>query len=183
MQEGHHLQYRRPGEQDGGIERVGVVYNEMKGALASAETLVGSWSFRSLFPDTPYGFESGGNPLKIADLTYEGFSAFFHKYYHPSNCRIYIYGNIPTKKHLLFLQENLLYTFSRREINSEIPLQPRWTEPRTVIKTFPVGKEESLAEKSSIVVNWLIGAATDPLKMLSMEVLSEILLGNAGSPL
>jgi len=183
MQEGHHLEYRRPGEQDERLERVGVVYNEMKGALASAESLVGTWSFRSLFPDTPYGFESGGNPLKIPDLTHEGLSAFFHKYYHPSNCRIFIYGNIPTKKQLLFLQENLLSSFSRRKISSEIPLQPRWDKPRTIIKTFPVGKEESLAGKSSIVLNWLIGTATDPLKMLSMEVLSEILLGNAGSPL
>ncbi len=183
MQEGHHLEYRRSGEQDGRLARVGVVYNEMKGALASAETLVGSWSFRSLFPDTPYGFESGGNPLKIPDLTYEELSAFFHKYYHPSNCRIFIYGSIPTKKHLLFLQENLLSSFRRRHISSEIPLQPRWDEPRTIIKTFPVGKEESRAGKSSIVLNWLIGTATDPLKMLSMEVLSEILLGNAGSPL
>ena len=183
MQEGQHLEYRRPGEQDGRFERVGVVYNEMKGALASAETLVGTWSFRSLFPDTPYGFESGGNPLKIPDLTYKGLSSFFHKYYHPSNCRIFIYGNIPTKKHLLFLQENLLSSFNRQQISSEIPLQPRWTEPRTIIKTFPVGKEESPAGKSSIVLNWLIGTATDPLKMLSMEVLNEILLGNAGSPL
>ncbi|MFH0813644.1 MAG: insulinase family protein, partial [Pseudomonadota bacterium] len=182
-QEGWHVECNKMEDVSSGLKLVGVVYNEMKGKYASPESLVADWSFRYLFPATPYQFDSGGSPDHIPDLTYEAFLNFHKKYYHPSNCKIFLYGNIPTEKHLAFLQENFLSEFSQQVITSEIPDQPRWPVPRRFEITYPVKEEASLRNKSTITVNWLTAPVTDSFTVVSLEVLSEILVGNAGSPL
>ena len=72
----------------------GVVYNEMKGAFSSPEDILDRKILNSLFPDSTYGVESGGDPACIPDLTYEEFLDFHRTYYHPANSYIYIYGNV-----------------------------------------------------------------------------------------
>ncbi len=184
MQEGHHLEFQDLTDPESDLKRVGVVFNEMKGAFSSQEILVAIWSMRSLFPDTPYAYESGGDPQKIPGLSYEQLVQFHSTFYHPSNCKIFLYGNIPTVKQLEFIQENFLKEFSKREIDSKIPLQPRWQEPMFFEKTFPVQEgKTSVERRSSVTMNWLTVPVTDPLKLISFEVLTEILTGNAGSPL
>jgi presequence protease len=182
-QEGHHLEFRELEDVTSGLKVVGVVYNEMQGRNASPETIAAEWSQRSLFPDSIYGFDSGGDPADIPSLTYEEFLAFHRRYYHPSNCKIFLYGNIPTLKHLEFLEAHFLSRCSRLEIDSDIPLQPRWSAPRRREVTYAVKEEDSLEKKSSITLNWLLVPITDPLAVLTLEVLSEVLIGNAGSPL
>ena len=73
----------------------GVVYNEMLGDGSDHDSIVGKSSVRSLFPDTPYAFESGGNPEQIIRLDYQQFLSFYSQFYHPSNCKLVIYGNLP----------------------------------------------------------------------------------------
>jgi len=160
----------------------GVVFNEMQGAYSNHDSIVAEWSYRTLFPDTPYRFDSGGEPESILELTYEDFVAYHRTYYHPSNCRIFLYGNIPTEKQMAFIEEKFLSSFDRLPIDADIPLQPRWSSPRVVEVTAPSGGEDD-DDTTTITVNWLTFSLDDPVGVLSMEVLAEILLGNSGSPL
>jgi Zn-dependent M16 (insulinase) family peptidase len=178
QQEGHRLE--QTGE---GLRRVGVVYNEMKGVFSSAEAIVGDLSMRSLFPDVPYGFESGGEPRAIPSLSYEAFLDFHRRYYHPGNCRLFLYGNIAPGETMRFLQENFLASFGPPpELPAELPRQPRWSAPRTREATYPV-QSGGRGERSSVTLNWLTVPALDPLRLLAMEVAAEVLVGNVGSPL
>ena len=182
-QEGHHVEFKTIDDPTSGLKIVGVVYNEMQGKYSSPDALVADWSYQSLFPKTPYGFDSGGDPIHIPELTYNAFVNFHKKYYHPSNCKIFLYGNIPTTKYLAFLQENFLSQFSRLTIPSAIPLEPRWPSPKRLEITFPIKGGGLLHKTSSITVNWLTVPVTEPFLGLSFEVLSEVLVVNAGSPL
>ena len=178
-QEGHRLELVN-GE---GLRRVGVVYNEMKGVFSSAEAIVADLSLRSLFPEGPYGRESGGHPASIPALTYEGLREFHRRNYHPSNCRVFLYGDIPTEKTLRLLQESFLEGFSAAPASPAITGQARWSVPRFAETTYPVEAGGEGSSKSSITVNWLSVPVTDPLRLLAMEVLGEVLVGNPGSPL
>ena len=182
-QEGHHLEFVDGNDPASGLKVVGVVYNEMLGNYSSPESIAADWSFRSLFPDTPYGVDSGGNPHHIPELTYEQFLNFHRRYYHPSNCKIFLYGHIATEKHLAFLQEQFLEQFSRIEIDSAIPFQPRWSKPRQLEKTYPVQQNGPVTGKSTITINWLGAPITDSLQTTAIKILAEALIGNAGSPL
>ncbi len=168
---------------DPGLQYAGVVYNEMKGAYSSPDSVVGEWTYRSLLPDTPYGFDSGGDPKKIPGLTLEALRAFHERYYHPSNCRIFLYGSIPVADVLRALDEQFLGRFTAASICSAIPLQPRWGSPRRLEKTFPVQPDTPLAKRTTIGLSWLLPPVTDPLALVTHDVLSEILVGSAGSPL
>jgi hypothetical protein len=173
-------------EEGGGIERsryAGIVYNEMKGAYSSPDAIVGEWATRSLFPDTPYRFDSGGDPRSIPTLTLEHAREFHARYYHPSNCRIFLYGNIPVEDTLAFLDDNFLSGFTARSIDAGIPLQRRWESPRRLEKTFPVKPDTPLQGRSSVTMSWLLPPVTDTLALVTHEVLSEVLIESAGSPL
>ncbi|HUX21324.1 MAG TPA: insulinase family protein, partial [Spirochaetia bacterium] len=168
---------------EGKLQLVGVVYNEMLGNYGDIDSIVGEWSYRSLFPDSPYRFDSGGEPESIPDLTYQEFKQFHESYYHPSNCLIFLYGNIPTERQLEFIETNFLSSFEPRETKLTIQNQPRWSAPRSMKVSAPASDSEEGAAKSSITVNWLTCEVTDPKAVLSMEILTEMLLGNAGAPL
>ncbi len=168
---------------DGKLQLVGVVYNEMLGNYSEQDSIVGEWSYRALFPDSPYRFDSGGEPEAIPDLTYEEFRQFHETYYHPANCLIFLYGNIPTERQLAFIDEHFLGSFDVKEVSSSIEPQPRWSKPRATSVGSPVDAGDDLSGSTSITLNWLAGEVLDPKAVLAMEVLSELLLGNAGAPL
>ncbi len=181
MQEGWRLEPVSGHEDE--LQYAGVVYNEMKGAYSSPESIVGEWAFRSLFPDTPYRFDSGGDPKFLPSLTLEQAREFHHRYYHPSNCRIFLYGNIPVEETLSVLHERFLSGFTAQTIESSIPIQLRWKEPRRLQKTFPVKPDTPLSSRSSVTLSWLLPGTADPFLVLMYEMLSEVLIGSAGSPL
>jgi len=181
MQEGWRLEPAEPDSTD--LQLAGVVYNEMKGAYSSPESLVGEWAFRSLFPDTPYRHDSGGDPRFLPTLTWESLREFHARYYHPSNCRVFLYGDIPLTDILAFLQERYFSGFSASRIEASIALQPRWKGPVRLEKTFPVKAGTPLEKRSSITVSWLLPGAEDPVSLVAHEGLSEVLIGSAGSPL
>ena len=181
LQEGVRLQ---PSED--GLELSGVVFNEMQGNYSSFESLVGEWSYRGLFPDSSYGYDSGGEPQAIRELSYEEFCRYHADYYHPSNCRIFLYGNIPTEEQLAFLQEQFLSSFdSPRQVDASISMEPDWDAPRTLTVNAPAGSgDEGGGENgASVLVSWRLKNVDDPEYLLAWEVLAEILLGNPGSPL
>jgi hypothetical protein len=181
MQEAWRLEPEEGAE--GALRYAGVVYNEMKGAYSSPDSIVSEWTTRSLFPDTPYRFDSGGNPASIPGLSLALARDFHSRYYHPSNCRIFLYGDLPMEEVLGFLQENFLKDFSMQSIDATIPLQKRWKEPRKLEKSFPVKPDTPVAGRSSVTMSWLLPPVTDPVAMVTHEVLSEVLVESAGSPL
>ncbi len=178
-QEGHRLEF----DEDGNLKIVGIVFNEMKGAYSDHDSIVGEWCYRSLFPDTQYHYDSGGEPSAIPDLSYEEFINYHETYYHPSNCRVFLYGNIPSEKQLQFLEDGFLNSFVQKNVDAEIKNQIRWEKPRSIEFTSPLTDDEDPKGKSTIAVNWLMNDIGNPLGLLSMEVLSDILLSNSGSPL
>ena len=174
---------RREGAGAPGLQYAGVVYNEMKGAYSSPESIVGEWAYRSLFPDTPYGFDSGGDPKAITSLSHEGLRDFHARYYHPSNCRIFLYGSIPAEDTLRVIDGELLSRFTAQRIDAAIPLQKRWSEPRRLEKTFPVRPDTPLEKRTTVCMSWLLSPITDSLGLLTHQLLAEVLVGSPGSPL
>lgn len=155
----------------------------MKGNYSTHDSVAGEWCYRGLFPDTPYAYDSGGDPKEIPNLTYEDFLAFHGKYYHPSNTLVYLYGNTPTEEYLEFLDRRFLSRFEAQEPVAPLVLQPRWTQPRRLAVSYPAGEGDSQDDSCSITLNWLLFPVEDSLRLLSWEVLTEVLMGSAASPL
>jgi Zn-dependent M16 (insulinase) family peptidase len=176
QQEGWHYEMDNPADP---LNTKGVVFNEMKGAYSSPDTLLAEYSQQSLFPANPYGFDSGGDPKQIPNLTFEQFKAFHEKYYHPSNARVFFYGNDDPEERLRLVNE-YLKDFRRLPVDSAIPLQPRFQEPRRVARTFPSG-EGSL--KAMFTLNWLLDETHRVEQNLGFHMLEYMLLGMPGSPL
>ena len=179
QQEGWHFEIDRP---DGPMIFKGVVYNEMKGAYSSPDTLLAEFSQQSLFPDTPYGLDSGGDPRRIPDLTHERFREFHRKYYHPSNARLFFYGDDDPEVRLEKAEE-VLRDFDRLEIDSTVPLQAPFTDPRRLTRPFDPGEDPEGGAKGMVTVNWLFPQEPDPEGILAFHALQYILLGMPGSPL
>lgn len=181
-QEGHHLDFSTPGDTTSPLTIKGVVYNEMKGYYAEIDCIIETEMCRHLFPDTPYGCDSGGDPERIPELTYEQFSAFYRQYYHPSNARIFVYGDIDTATQCAFLAEQLA-GFSPITIDTTIPLQPRWSAPRQVVIPYAIAPNDTPDGKTALVCAWLANDVTDTDTTIAMQILEQLLLGNAASPL
>lgn len=175
-QEGWHFELPAP---DAPLTIKGVVYNEMKGAYSSPDGLLYRYSQQSLFPDTTYGHSSGGDPQAIPDLTYEAFKRFHETLYHPSNARIFFYGDDPPEERLRKLDE-YLSQFERLDPPSQIEKQARFSEPRVFEYTFSADEDN---QKGMVMLNWLIDDHRDPAELMARELLSYILLGNAAAPL
>jgi len=176
-QEGWHYEMEAP---DKDITYKGVVYNEMKGAYSSPDSLLYEHSQQSLFPDNTYGLDSGGDPLVITSLTWDKFINFHKDHYHPSNAYAFFYGDDDPEKRLEILDRE----FSRYEkidvTNTRIPLQPRFEEARQIRETYPASDRLS---KGMFTVNWLLAETADANLNLALHVLEHILIGLPSSPL
>ncbi len=179
QQEGWHFELENPKDP---LTYKGVVYNEMKGAYSSPDNVLAEQSMQSLFPDNAYGFDSGGDPKQIPELTFEVFEAFHKRYYHPSNARIYFYGDDDPDERLRILN-NYLMQFEAIDVDSGIRLQPVFDKPKKIVRPFMVGEEESSKTKGIVSVNWLLPETIDVKVNFSLVVLEYILLGMPASPL
>ncbi len=185
QQEGWHYDLEAP---DQPMIYKGVVYNEMKGAYSSPDTLLAEYSQQSLYPDTTYGLDSGGDPKVIPTLTYEQFRAFHEEYYHPSNARIYFYGDDDPDRRLAIL-DSVLSDFGHRAVASTVALQAPFDAPRRITRSYAGGEatgdgsSEGPTAKPMVTINWLLPETDDPIANLSLVVLSYMLLGMPGSPL
>lgn len=179
QQEGWHYELENP---DDPIIFKGVVFNEMKGAYSSPDRVLAEYSQHSIFPDHTYGLESGGHPRHIPDLTYEQFKAFHQTYYHPSNARIFFYGDDHSDERLR-LVDDYLKDFEPLETDSAIPLQPRFDQPKRLTRSYAVSQDADTHKKGMVTVNWLLTETTDPETNLSLHILRHILVGTPASPL
>jgi Zn-dependent M16 (insulinase) family peptidase len=179
QQEGWHFEMEK---KDHPLIYKGVVFNEMKGAYSSPDSILDEYSQRSLFPDNTYGFDSGGDPVVIPSLTFEQFLAFHRKYYHPSNARIYFYGDDPPTQRLKLVNE-YLKDFEMNEIDSTISLQPPIDQPKHYTHPFAAGSDDDRGPMGMMAVNWLLKETTDIELNMAFDILEYILLGMPGSPL
>merc|ERR1719183_883152 len=130
-QEGWHLDLEKV---DKPLIFKGIVYNEMKGGYSAADERLHREAMRKLFPNTTYRFDSGGDPKEIPSLTFKDFQAFYKQYYHPSNSRIFFYGNDPVDARLSLL-DSYLSEFGKPTVpvdSTRIETQKKWHEPRRV---------------------------------------------------
>lgn len=178
QQEGWHFELDQP---DQPMIYKGVVFNEMKGVYSSPDSLLGRYSQTELFPDTTYGVDSGGDPREIPNLTYEQFKTFHQTYYHPSNARIFFYGDDDPDERLRLVQE-YLKDFRAIQIDSSVGLQPAFARPQHRTFTYAAG-EDADTQKSYLTVNWLLPENSDPEQSLSLSILSHILVGTSAAPL
>jgi Zn-dependent M16 (insulinase) family peptidase len=181
-QEGHHLEFVNPEDTSSDLTISGIVYNEMKGAYSSPDALMYKVIQENLYPDTPYAFDSGGNPEEIPLLTYEQFKAFHGTYYSPTNARFFLYGDIPTAAHLEFLAD-MLAGFERVHVDSTIESQIRWHIPLSITGTFPIGKEDNPERKTVVNTAWMMAENTDYETAILLQITSGILVGSAAGPL
>jgi Zn-dependent M16 (insulinase) family peptidase len=180
--EGHHLELARKNDLDSDLIVKGIVFNEMKGARSNPDAKVHDLLEKNLWPDTPYGKDSGGDPEHIPSLTWQGLREFHRRFYHPGNALIFLYGNIPTADQLEFLQLRLA-AFNKVPARASIPSQPRWSSPRVFEGQYAVAPTDSTAGKSYVILNWLVGLSTDVPELFAMSALDRILLGNQSARL
>lgn len=160
----------------------GVVFNEMKGAFSSVDTLLENGMNRLLFPDNCYRFVSGGDPKKIPTLTYEKFLSTHREYYHPSNAKIYLDGNVPIERVLTILDEEYLSQYNRSDIKHEIAVQLPVPSAEAV-EYYEIGEEEDSTEKVQMALGKLVCDFSDRKKIMALMVLGSYLTGSNEAPL
>lgn len=180
MQEGWHYELEEP---DGELTYNGVVYNEMKGVFSSPESVLDQYTRACMFPDTCYGFESGGDPDEIVKLTYEDYLKFYKKYYHPSNSYIYLYGDMDMAEKLSWLDEEYLGNYEYSEVDSEILLQKAFKEPVEKEIFYSVSETEDTENAAYLSVNTMAGNELSPKEYIAFQVLEYVLLDAPGAPL
>jgi Zn-dependent M16 (insulinase) family peptidase len=174
---------RNEADQAPTLSYMGVVYNEMKGAMSSPDQVLGRSLLNALFPDTTYRFNSGGEPDDIPKLSYAQLCAFHQRHYHPSNAFFYTYGDLPLKDHLDFIAEKVLDRYKPIDPQTDVASQPRWESSRQAVYHYPLGPNEDPSQKYQVGLAWLTTDIRDTREVLALVLLEQILLGNAGSPL
>jgi len=178
-QEGWH--YELTGKDDE-LKINGVVYNEMKGAYSSPDEVLSSQIYRSLFPDNTYSKDSGGNPEHILKLTYEAYLDFYHKYYHPSNSYIYLYGDMDVVERLEWLDKEYLSLYDYKKVNSEINKQPAFDEIKNVEAKYSITMDDSQENKTYLSYNRVVGDTLDEMLYQAFDVLDYALVSSPGAP-
>lgn len=178
-QEGWH--YELTGKDDE-LKINGVVYNEMKGAYSSPDEVLSSQIYRSLFPDNTYSKDSGGNPEHIPKLTYEAYLDFYHKYYHPSNSYIYLYGDMDVVERLEWLDKEYLSLYDYKKVNSEINKQPAFDEIKNVEAKYSITMDDSQENKTYLSYNRVVGDTLDEMLYQAFDVLDYALVSSPGAP-
>ncbi|WP_127477783.1 insulinase family protein [Sulfurivermis fontis] len=182
-QEGHRVEFAEPTNPDSPLVFKGVVFNEMKGAMSAPTSALYQYLTKHLFPTITYHHNPGGDPEHIPDLTYDQLKNFHARHYHPSNALFMTYGDIPAHEHQLYFEEYALKEFNRLDVNIQVPDERRYDAPRTATERYALDGEEDTADKTHIVLGWLLGNGTDPETLLTAHLLSDVLLDNSASPL
>ncbi|CQR71747.1 Peptidase M16C associated [Sporomusa ovata DSM 2662] len=180
MQEGWHYELENAADE---LTYKGVVYNEMKGAFSSPDTILGRKIQETLFPESPYGVESGGDPDCIPDLTQQDFVDFHKKYYHPSNSYIFLYGDLDIDEELAFIDKEYLSNFDKITVDSAIRKQLPFTHTKDCTYVYPISPNEKQSDKTFLSLNFVIGEVTDAETILAFKILNHLLLSTPAAPL
>jgi len=170
-------------EPEGELTYNGVVYNEMKGAFSSPDGVLDRVILNSLFPDTTYANESGGDPEVIPELTYEEYLDFHRTYYHPSNSYIYLYGDMDMAEKLEWLDREYLSAYDKKEVESAIGYQKSFDKMLDISKKYSIASNESLEDNTYLAYNKVIGTSLDRELYLAFQILDYALLSAPGAVL
>ncbi len=181
LQEGHRLEFSEEGNPQSPLLFKGIVFNEMKGTLAGAESRLWHAMMKELCVGLPYEFNSGGEPKEIPDLTYEELKRFHQVHYQPSRCLFFFYGNLPLKKHLEFIEEKILNEAIKLPSLPLIPKQKRNRAPVLKEIRFPVTETEELSDRTMVAFGWLTTSLTDQEAVLALSILDSVLMDTDAS--
>lgn len=180
LQEGHRLAFSEDNEQ---LVHKGVVYNEMKGAMSSTNSVLWQMLCRHLFPTTTYHFNSGGEPDAITDLKYQELKNFYQKHYHPSNAIFMTFGDINAAEHQAEFEEKVLQHFSKNNAEITIGREKRFFAPLQVKEAFAHDSNDPVETANHHIIGWLLGCNTSLTDIMQAQLLSYVLLENSASPL
>lgn len=180
-QEGHRLEFATPTDPKTPLEYKGIVFNEMKGSLSSADARLSEAMNYALFPNMTYGYNSGGDPKCIPSLTYQELIDFHKTYYHPSHCLFFFYGNMPLTKHLDFIEEHALKNIKKATPLPAPHFQERFKEKKVVSASYPVSKEENPENKTLIAFGWLTCNVLNQEEILALSVIEIVLMDTDAS--
>lgn len=181
-QEGHRIEFAEPANPDSPLVYKGVVYNEMKGAMSSPVSTLWHTLCEHLYPASTYHYNSGGDPERIPDLRYEDLKAFYRSHYHPSNAIFMTFGSLPAARHQERIEERALKRFDRLDLRIGVEDERRYGKPHTATASYAL-EEEDTADKTHVVLGWLLGRSTELEALLKAHLLTGILLDNGASPL
>ncbi len=181
-QEGHRFEFEKMDDANSDLTYKGVVFNEMKGAMSSPVSTLWQAFTESIYPTSTYHYNSGGEPVDIPDLTYTELVEFHKSHYHPSNAVFMTYGNISALDHQTQFEELALAKFKSKVKIAKVSTETRFTEPKQVNKKYALN-EDDLADKTHIVMGWLLGENKNTLDVLRGHLLAAVLLDNSASPL
>ena len=182
-QEGHRVEFAEPGNPDSELVFKGVVFNEMKGAMSSVTSVLWKDLCEQLFPTTTYHYNSGGDPERIPDLSYEQLKAFYKSHYHPTNAIFMTFGDIPAQEHQAVFEERALSRFQALDERIQVEAEQRLSAPVQVQRSYAFDEKGSTAQKTHLVMGWMLGESTDLEQLLEAQLLSSVLLDNSASPL
>ena len=183
LQEAWRFEFENGTDASTPLEYKGVVFNEMKGAMANVSSQMYRTVYKGIFPDITYGNNSGGEPSAIPNLTWQQLKDFHATHYHPSNAYFYTYGSFDLQKTLAMIEHNALSRFTKLEKDWSVPDQPRFTAPRRVEQVYGIAPTDPVDKKAQVAVSWLTAPITDSFELLALRVLERVLLANAASPL
>ncbi len=178
-QEGWHYELE---SEDAPVTINGVVYNEMKGAYSSPDEVLQTQIYRSLFPDNTYSKDSGGNPVHIPELTYEDYLAFYHRYYHPSNSYIYLYGDMDVEERLDWMDREYLCHYDVLDACTEIEKQKPFDRTKEVTETYSIASDDTEENRTYLSYNRVISDALDKELYLAFDILDYALVSAPGAP-
>ena len=184
-QEGHRLEFAEANDANSDLCFKGVVYNEMKGAMSSINSILWQTMSKHLYPTSTYHYNSGGEPADIPDLSYEQFKAFYQTHYHPSNAIFITFGDIAAGEHQQQFEDQALCRFDKLDCHIAVNNEQRYSKPQYFEESyaFDEGEQGCTDNNTHIVVSWLLGDSTDLEATMQARLLASVLLDNSGSPL
>ena len=180
-QEGHRLEFEKPDDQLSDLVYKGVVYNEMKGAMSSTNSVLWQTVSKYIFPTSTYHYNSGGEPDHIPDLSYQQLKDFYKSHYHPSNAVFMTFGDISAQEHHEHFEELALKEFEKLDIHIAVTDEKRYLSPIKVEEYYE--SDENTDNKSHVVLGWLLGTSTSLDDLFEAQLLSSVLMDNSASPL
>ena len=182
-QEGHRLDFAKPGDTSSELVYKGVVFNEMKGAMSSVSSTLWQTLCKYLYPTTTYHYNSGGDPTSIPDLTYDQLKSFYDSHYHPSNAIFMTFGDVAASDHQAKFEKKALHRFKPLNKKIRVEAEKRYLAPVRIEESYSSDDEGKTGESTHIVMAWLLGESTNLEQLLEAQLLASVLMDNSASPL
>ena len=149
----------------------GTVYSEMRGSLTKSARAYYN-TLRTSLPGSFIGNVSGGDPEFIPDMGWQDLKDFHDRFYHPSNCTAYLYGDIKDIEPFMALLDETFSQFDKKEFTVEDP-DYKPIEEAAVAEIPSPAEEGTVTENASIVYySMVVGELTDDEKMQMDALLS-----------